>query len=57
MKDRSLKLEPGDFFNSFECSLNQDNIIVGFMAVSFRGKAIKGGMLDGTKKSIDVDGR
>lgn len=57
LKDKNVKLEPGDFFKYFECAINKTNIITGFIAVSFNGKSIQAGQFDSVKKQLELNNR
>lgn len=52
LKDKTIKLDPGDYFKTFECSINKEDIIVGLLAVSAQGKLHKAGLLEGFKKEL-----
>ena len=50
MKEKTMKLEPGDYFRNFECVLNSSNIVIGMIAVSIEGKTVKAGQFDGSNR-------
>jgi hypothetical protein len=57
LKDKRVKLEPGDFFKYFECAISKTNIITGFIAVSMNGKSIQAGVFDTFKKQLELKNR
>ena len=47
-----MKLEPGDYFRNIECTLSQNEIVIGMIAVSVQGKTVKAGQFEGFSKEL-----
>ena len=47
-----MKLQPGDYIRNIECTLNQNDIIIGMIAVSMQGKTVKAGVFEGFSSEL-----
>lgn len=54
MKEKSLKLLQNDYFKSFECIFNSDNIIIGLLALSLNQQQIKIGNTEGSNRVLVI---